>query len=74
MLAVCSVYGLHLNMMVSGLNSAKRLFLSLVGSYVPSLVFSEPEHSAFSLASIVMRAIKESGYMHLQATRPDTVS
>ncbi|KAI6237897.1 Epoxide hydrolase [Aphelenchoides besseyi] len=67
-----NLYGLHLNMLISNLNLPTRLFKMIFGSYFPSLVWSQPEYAQFSLSAILVKAIKESGYMHLQATKPDT--
>ncbi|KAI6220947.1 Epoxide hydrolase [Aphelenchoides fujianensis] len=67
------VIGLHLNMLFSGMNSARKLFYNVVGSLFPTLVFSQPEYASYSMKEILIQAIKESGYLHLQATKPDTV-
>ena len=47
-----------------------------VGAYFPSLVFDEPEIEHKKLYPQWNRfqfLIRESGYMHLQATKPDTI-
>lgn len=67
-----NVYGYHTNMPVasSGLGWAK-LFLA---SLYPSL-FVDEEHisKVYPLSKTFQKLIRESGYMHIQATKPDTV-
>lgn len=49
---------------------------TIIGAYFPSLVFNEPEIEHKKLYPQWERfsfLIRESGYMHLQATKPDTV-
>lgn len=46
----------------------------ILGSFFPSLVVSkEDEDKLYPLWEKYMRWIKESGYMHIQATKPDTI-
>ncbi|KAI6185703.1 Epoxide hydrolase [Aphelenchoides besseyi] len=68
-----NLYGLHLNMIAGNLNSPTKLFKMIFGSYFPSLFWSQPEYAQYNLSAILIQAIKESGYMHIQATKPDTV-
>jgi len=68
-----SVYGVHVNMLFISLEDLSSAFKALLGSYYPSLVFSDPAFSTYSLKNIFFDIIKESGYFHIQATRPDTV-
>ncbi|XP_015125675.1 juvenile hormone epoxide hydrolase 1 [Diachasma alloeum] len=66
------VLGSHLNMCwVSG---GRAMFWQLLGSYFPSLVI-EPEHASkfYPMSKHWSRTIEESGYFHIQATKPDTV-
>lgn len=46
---------------------------ALLGSYLPSLVFSEPQSQQYTMFKVVDSVLKEMGYMHIQATKPDTV-
>ncbi|XP_063244853.1 juvenile hormone epoxide hydrolase 1-like [Bacillus rossius redtenbacheri] len=65
------VLGIHLNMCFSGAPiSNLKWFL---GSLWPTLVVKE-EHvkRMYPVGSILANLIKEMGYMHLQATKPDT--
>jgi juvenile hormone epoxide hydrolase len=46
----------------------------IVGAVMPSLIFDASElQSRISIGETFIRLIRESGYMHLQATKPDTV-
>lgn len=69
-----NVIGLHLNtiFMMPHANIRSAL-ISLIGSIAPSLVFSSPTSFSFSLKNNVMNIVSEGGYLHLQATKPDTV-
>ncbi|CAD0205920.1 unnamed protein product [Chrysodeixis includens] len=66
------ILGHHSNLLSSRHSSAnKKLFL---GAYFPSL-YVEP-HLAdrmYPLSSFFAYVLEESGYMHLQATKPDTI-
>ncbi|PAV70793.1 hypothetical protein WR25_05412 [Diploscapter pachys] len=69
------VLGLHLNMVpIMPFATFKCAFIHFMGSIFPSLFFSSPnvgpDHNAIE---IFKRFTIETGYMHLQATRPDTV-
>lgn len=69
-----SVYGVHLNMILMVLNlKLKNILLHILGSYFPSYLFSDPEFANFSYKKSLFAFIKETGYMHIQATKPDTV-
>lgn len=53
-----------------GLNILKYF----VGAYLPSLVFHPAEAKALlPFKKTVKTMVAETGYMHLQATKPDTV-
>lgn len=46
----------------------------LVGSYVPSLVVEAEHYSKlYPIGHHFSRMMEESGYLHLQASKPDTV-
>ena len=72
---ICSnVLGVHVNMAVPPIKSLKGIGLQLLGAFLPSLVYTPEEVSQFaSLAQIYGSVLRESGYMHIQATKPDTV-
>ncbi|XP_031835128.1 juvenile hormone epoxide hydrolase 1 [Nomia melanderi] len=66
------VTGLHSNMCSSFGPSA--FFWSVVGTYIPSLVVEKEHYSKFFPISNTMKVlIEESGYFHIQATKPDTI-
>uniref|UniRef100_A0A915CKL1 Transmembrane protein 258 n=1 Tax=Ditylenchus dipsaci TaxID=166011 RepID=A0A915CKL1_9BILA len=68
------LYGVHVNMMLGfPPNNLPNLLYTIVGSIAPSLVFSHPEFANFNPKTTFLDLVKESGYMHLQATKPDTV-
>src|SRR6218665_3731336 len=69
-----NVIGVHMN-------TGPLLHLSLsvwvrlwIGEYLPSLIYT-PEEIAINvpLKAQLLDALQESGYLHLQATKPDTV-
>ncbi|KAL3082866.1 hypothetical protein niasHS_010668 [Heterodera schachtii] len=68
-----SVAGLHLNVVFPDFKSPSQLLISLFGSLAPRWIFSGPEGPTYSLAGIFSFIFRESGYMHIQATKPDTV-
>lgn len=67
------VTGLHLNMCST--MSLKTLFWTILGSYFPSLIGVTKENYEMYLPASTMlsRLIEETGYFHLQATKPDTI-
>ncbi|NP_001128399.1 epoxide hydrolase 1 precursor [Nasonia vitripennis] len=66
------VIGTHLNMCF--IESHKAHFLSLVGAYIPSLVVDSEHYSKmYPLSYHFGRLIEETGYLHIQATKPETV-
>ncbi|KAJ1359106.1 hypothetical protein KIN20_017748 [Parelaphostrongylus tenuis] len=68
------VYGIHLNMMpLIPLSSFKVTALEVMGSLFPKLIFASDHHHNQSVFEKFLTMIVESGYMHLQATKPDTV-
>jgi len=68
-----NVYGIHLNMIIAGLDKPTSFLRLIIGSYFPSIAFSNPQHAGYSLKDELVQFIKESGYFHIQATKPDTV-
>ncbi|KAK7865184.1 hypothetical protein R5R35_012042 [Gryllus longicercus] len=67
-----SVLGFHTNMVF--LTTPLSQFRLLLGSFIPSLVV-EPEHynKVYPIVKNFMYILEESGYFHLQTTKPDTV-
>ncbi|XP_058807867.1 juvenile hormone epoxide hydrolase 1-like [Phymastichus coffea] len=66
------VIGAHGNMCF--IDSTKGHLLALLGAYIPSLVVDNEHHSKmYPLSHHFSYLIEESGYMHIQATKPDTV-
>lgn len=68
-----SVRGLHLNMNAYQLSPSTIVKL-LLGSLAPSLIFDKHDAKKyFPLKTTMQNLLLESGYMHLHATKPDTV-
>ncbi|KAL1468132.1 hypothetical protein MTO96_025640 [Rhipicephalus appendiculatus] len=69
-------WGAHMNMMDVEFSPLMALKL-LVGSFYPSLVLGDGERlvaaHALPLWPKLMYLLRESGYMHLHATKPDTI-
>lgn len=70
------VLGVHMNMMDVELGPLEGLKM-LLGSYFPSLLLGEGDKALsnymFPSWSRFLFLLQESGYMHLQATKPDTI-
>uniref|UniRef100_A0A7E4UUH6 Epoxide hydrolase n=1 Tax=Panagrellus redivivus TaxID=6233 RepID=A0A7E4UUH6_PANRE len=66
------VYGIHMNS-VFFMGNVKGNLLLLAGTIVPKLVYANREFDNFSFKTLFLEIIKESGYMHIQATKPDTI-
>ncbi|XP_011495329.1 PREDICTED: juvenile hormone epoxide hydrolase 1-like [Ceratosolen solmsi marchali] len=67
-----NVIGAHAS--ICYVETSKSILKSLIGSYIPYLVIDSEYHSRmYPLSDHLTRLISESGYMHLQATKPDTV-
>ncbi|KAL2744846.1 juvenile hormone epoxide hydrolase 1-like [Vespula maculifrons] len=66
-----NVIGLHSNMCVYN----KPLnFWNILGMFLPSLVVEKQyEHRMYPFKDHFYRLMEETGYMHLQATKPDTI-
>ncbi|EPB69995.1 epoxide hydrolase [Ancylostoma ceylanicum] len=67
------VFGIHLNMLplLPGA-STKAFVLDILGSLFPKYVFSSSVHHDHNMLAKMFTMVVESGYMHLQATKPDT--
>nr|UTQ10530.1 juvenile hormone epoxide hydrolase-2 [Antheraea pernyi] len=66
------ILGLHLNLAFT-LNPAGT-FLEFLGSFYPPLIMdSSIVHWKYPLLSKYADLVEESGYLHIQATKPDTV-
>lgn len=67
------IIGLHSNMCTA--KGLKTLVWTLVGSYFPSFVGVESEKYDvyFPLSKVLSNIVEESGYFHIQATKPDTI-
>ena len=69
------VRGVHVTMNGIPMDTLSILKL-LIGGYFPSLIFDEPEieyKKLYPLWDSFKWVLRESGYMHLQATKPDTI-
>ena len=55
-------------------DSLRAHFLTVIGAFIPSLVIDDEHHSKmYPMSHHVSRLLEETGYMHIQATKPDTV-
>ncbi|XP_054156347.1 epoxide hydrolase 1-like [Oppia nitens] len=69
------IRGLHTTM-AGSTNKGLSLIKSIIGAYFPQLVFDNPEadyKKMFPFWENIRFMVRESGYMHIQSTRPDTV-
>ncbi|CAJ0917916.1 unnamed protein product, partial [Mesorhabditis belari] len=66
------ILALHLNMN-GAFPSGIGLVKAILGSFAPKLFFSSPNYQNFNLLDLFKMVMVESGYMHIQATKPDTV-
>ena len=68
-----SVMGTHLNMVVSNVPNAHSKWL--LAGLLPSgwVLDKEDEAMIFPFSEVVNNMALESGYLHIQATKPDTV-
>lgn len=75
-IVVCrQVKGLHLNLVFISSSGLGRLVSLILGAYVPWLVGLTREDSRRLfpyLEKSVYEILRESGYLHIQATKPDT--
>uniref|UniRef100_A0A0N4ZTA9 Epoxide hydrolase n=1 Tax=Parastrongyloides trichosuri TaxID=131310 RepID=A0A0N4ZTA9_PARTI len=65
--------GLHLNMCFSMPSTLLDYYYQIVGSLLPSFVFKDSEFHNYSFIRMIPQILSESGYLHIQATKPDTV-
>lgn len=67
-----NIIGYHTNMPV--VDPQASTFKLIIGSFYPSMIVEkEYEHKLYPLSKMFSFLIEESGYMHLQATKPDTI-
>ncbi|CAH1775151.1 unnamed protein product [Owenia fusiformis] len=69
------ILGLHVNLFnVSPLRTPKAFFKQIIASYAPSLIMDEKDLWKVSNGyfGTLLYVISETGYMHIQATKPDT--
>ncbi|KAF5269509.1 hypothetical protein FQA39_LY08698 [Lamprigera yunnana] len=67
-----NILGLHSNMcMATSLKSYLKLFLGSI--YPPLVVEKKYEHKMYPLSKHFRMIMEESGYFHLQATKPDSL-
>jgi len=70
-----NVRGLHLTMAANPMDGFSMV-KQAIGSYFPSLIFNEPEvehKKLYPQWDKIKFIIRETGYMHLQSTKPDTI-
>ncbi|XP_029448936.1 epoxide hydrolase 1 [Rhinatrema bivittatum] len=70
------VRGLHVNVVFLGKMKFTQFFSILLGQHVPRLFGFQDEDVRRMypfLNKVLYKVLKESGYLHLQATKPDTV-
>ena len=68
-----NVLGVHLNMYPAPRN-ALGMIKQILSGYFPSLFLKESEVPRMTPTwSVFVKLIRESGYMHLQASKPDTI-
>lgn len=67
------VIGMHSNMCL--INSPLQNAKAFIGNYFPSLIGIPKEHERYlyPMSEKFSFLILESGYMHIQATKPDTI-
>lgn len=72
-LALSSVLGVHINMITA--NTAGTNFKLVLGSILPAglLVAEEDQDKLYPLGERVSMMARETGYLHIQATKPDTI-
>lgn len=69
---VCRVTGLHSNM--CSVLTPTSLVWSFIGTYFPSILGVNEHYSRFfPISRVLSTLIEESGYFHIQATKPDTI-
>lgn len=65
--------GVHVNMVKVHTHGTTLKYL--VGAILPSclVVSHEDYHKLYPMGDLLIRLVREMGYMHLQATKPDTI-
>ncbi|KAF2359695.1 Epoxide hydrolase N-terminal [Trinorchestia longiramus] len=68
-----NLYGLHVNMMSSMTVGAQAKII--LGAILPSGEIMDPKHEEnwYPLSNFFKTFLRETGYLHLQATKPDTL-
>lgn len=67
-----NILGYHTNMAV--INTPISILKQLLGSLFPSLYLEKKfHHRVFPIKDKIMTLIEETGYLHEQATKPDTI-
>jgi len=70
-----NIIGVHTNMAVPPFDSCGVFVRLLIGTVFPSLIYTPAEMKTLpSLSQQFITLIRETGYMHIQATKPDTVA
>ncbi|XP_025074005.1 LOW QUALITY PROTEIN: juvenile hormone epoxide hydrolase 1-like [Pogonomyrmex barbatus] len=68
-----NILGTHSNMCMTSMTKS-NIFWTFLGSYIPSLVVeSEYSNRMYPLGEHYSRLLEETGYMHIQASKPDTI-
>ena len=65
--------GVHLNMYSASMYDGLANLHNMVGGMFPSLIFDKVDADLIRRNPPFLNLLKESGYLHLQATKPDTV-
>lgn len=69
-----SVKGIHLNMIRVNPGDLSVMAKMLIGSFFPNLVLPKSDHwKVFPVWESIKEMLLETGYAHLQATKPDTI-
>lgn len=69
-----NVIGCHLNLMLSLSNSGRNIFKNFAASFMPTVFYPKIEaNKLFPMKKMFVDLLTETGYLHLQATKPDTV-
>jgi len=66
------VLGTHSNMCIE--MSKSSMWWTIIGSFIPSLVVeSKYSDRMYPLGHHMSRMLEETGYMHIQSSKPDTI-
>ena len=69
-----SLYGLHLNTILMPVTNLRYFVHNLAASFAPSPILGAEHGKRFkTLSEEFPFSLQESGYMHIQAIKPDTV-